>query len=127
MVLDTVEGISEFERRDAAAIAHVDTIGAVRPQQHVLEAPAVELKGGHRRKPRWSELEAQIDPVIAVRREEVPQPELLELGVPKVRLQAQHVLKIVRPDFDAGIADLERRFRYRVATLFHDQDAQRRS
>ena len=64
--------------------------------------------------------------MIAVRREEIPQAELFELGVTKMPLETDHMLEIVRPDFDARLADLERGLRHRMLPLLGDEHAQLR-
>jgi hypothetical protein len=59
-------------------------------------------------------------------RKEVAQTELLELRRTQVRLELQPLLKIMRPDLDARLADFERRLGNWMLPLLGNQDAQRR-
>ncbi len=57
---------------------------------------------------------------------EIAQPELLEVLVAQVRLEAKHVLEIVGADLDARFADLEGCLAHRMAALLGQEDPQRR-
>ena len=117
-----VQGIQSdvFHR---AVVEHLDAALAQLGEQQVLEPAAIELERRHRRKHRRSQLHAPGDIAIVPLREEVPQPELLQLAGAQVRLELEPDLQVVRADLDRGLTDFERRFANRVLALFDDQHA----
>ena len=116
----------ERDRLHAASVDNGDAERRVLAQQEVLEASAIELEGRDRRKRRGPELDARRHIAIVAAREEVAQPELLELRGPKMRLEAEPLLEIMRADLDARLADLERRLAHGVAPLLDDEHAKSR-
>ena len=116
----------ELDRFDAPVVEDRRTELGVGAEQHVFEPPAIELERRHRREIRRPELDALGDVAVVVVGEEIAEPELFQLRGAKVRLEGQSLLKIMRADFDAGFADLERRFGNWMPPLLDDQYPQRR-
>ena len=111
---------------DLAAVQHLDAGGDEIVEQRVLEPPAIELERRHDRELRRAELDPPGDVAIAGVREEVAQPELLELPGAQVRLEAEDRLEVVGANLDARLADLVCRLPDRVRRLLGDQHAEMR-
>src|SRR4029077_5820882 len=117
MAIDAVER----DLSNAAAVEHGGAERGVVAQEKIFEPSAIELERRHGREARRPELAARREIAVVAAREEVAQPELLELRRAQVRLEAQPLLKIMRADLDARLADLERRFAHRVLPLLDDE------
>jgi hypothetical protein len=98
--LDAMMRLPELEILDGGAIEDVDPHRAVRFEQPVLQAAAVELKRRHRREIRRAELEPGAEVIVAARGKEVTQPELLEVTGAQVVLDVEHLLHVVSADLD---------------------------
>ena len=108
----------------ATAVANVGAGRAHGREEIVLESAAIELERGHGGKRRRPQLEPRGQIAVATVREEVTEPKLFELIAPEMRLEPEALLKIVGADFDARLADLERRFRNRMRPPFRHQHTQ---
>src|SRR5690606_27891550 len=113
--------VAQTDVLDARLRDDVDVRRAVDVHEVVLEATAFELERRHAWADTRSGLRAILDPPAALARAELPRPELRQLPLEQVRVEAEHVREVVGPDLHARLAHLEGGFRERMARLLDDE------
>ncbi len=122
-IFDHVRAALDLDPFHRAVVDDLDAEVAQRRQQPILEAAAIQLKRRHDGKERRPELGAPADVIVRSLREEVPQPELLEVLRAQDRFEPEHAPEIVRANLDARFADLESGLAHRMESFLQHQHA----
>jgi hypothetical protein len=113
---------AELHVLDPGAAAYLHAGGLVAGGELVLEASPVELVRGNRRLERHAPLDALGKVGVVAGREEVAEPDLVQLVGLDVVLHTDHFPEVVGAQLDGGLTDLEGGLRGRTLALLEDQD-----
>ena len=90
---------TQLKRPDNGAIDKAHAFFLRQPCQFVLEYAAIKLVAGRRQHPARAKF-CDLVQVLATVREEKAKTEFLQLRAVKMRFEPQHLLKVVRANFD---------------------------